>query len=90
MPNRKDDVYGDHISGKFNDELNEPKTQFLNMGGMVESQVEQAIQSLVDSDGQLAEKVRLGDKLVDKMKWTWMKPSWSSPAGNRQPGTCAW
>ena len=54
MPNRKDDVYGDHISGKFNDELNELKTQFLNMGGMVESQVEQAIQSLVDSDGQLS------------------------------------
>src|SRR5690554_7052553 len=68
MPNRKDDVYGDHISGQFNDELNELKTQFLNMGGMVESQVEQAIQSLVDSDGQLAEKVRLGDKQVDKME----------------------
>src|SRR5690554_3359413 len=68
MPNKKDDVYGDHISARFNDELNELKTQFLNMGGMVESQVEQAIQALVESDGQLAEKVRLGDKQVDKME----------------------
>src|SRR5690554_3256084 len=68
MPNKKDDVYGDHISARFNDELNELKTQFLNMGGMVESQVEQAILALVESDGQLAEKVRLGDKQVDKME----------------------
>ena len=30
MPNKKDDVYGDHISHKFNDELMELKTQFLS------------------------------------------------------------
>ncbi|GGC64333.1 phosphate signaling complex protein PhoU [Marinobacter halophilus] len=68
MPNKKDDVYGDHISEKFNDELTELKTQFLNMGGLVESQVEHAIQALVDNDGQLAEQTRLNDKIVDKME----------------------
>ncbi len=68
MPTKKDDVYGDHISHKFNDELMELKTQFLNMGGLVESQVERAIQALVDGDGQLGEQVRVGDKQVDKME----------------------
>ncbi|HBC34510.1 MAG TPA: phosphate transport system regulator PhoU, partial [Marinobacter adhaerens] len=29
MPTKKDDVYGDHISHKFNDELMELKTEFL-------------------------------------------------------------
>ena len=68
MPNSKDDVYGDHISHKFNDELMELKTEFLKMGGVVESQVEQAIQALMDSDGQLAEQVRARDKDVDQME----------------------
>ena len=68
MPNKKDDVYGDHISHKFNDELMELKTEFLKMGGVVESQVEQAIQALMDSDGQLAEQVRARDKDVDQME----------------------
>ena len=68
MPNKKDDVYGDHISHKFNDELMELKTQFLKMGGMVETQVERAVQVLVDGDSHLAEEVRANDKKVDKME----------------------
>ena len=68
MPDRKDDVYGDHISHKFNDELMELKTQFLEMGGAVESQVERAVKALIDSDGELAEQVRLKDKEVDKQE----------------------
>src|SRR5690554_4525393 len=68
MPNKKDDVYGDHISHKFNNELTELKTQFLEMGGLVESQVERAVQALVDGDGHLAEDVRAGDKKVDRME----------------------
>ncbi|WP_339843173.1 phosphate signaling complex protein PhoU [uncultured Halopseudomonas sp.] len=68
MTDQKDEVYGDHISNKFNDELMDLKTEFLKMGGMVESQVEQAIQALINSDGQLAETVRAGDKKVDRME----------------------
>lgn len=68
MTDKKDDVYGDHISNKFNDELMELKSEFLKMGGMVESQVEQAIQALVNNNAELAEQVRLGDKKVDRME----------------------
>ncbi|MFV8569767.1 phosphate signaling complex protein PhoU [Marinobacter sp. SBS5] len=68
MPNTKDEVYGDHISARFNDELTELKTQFLNMGGLVESQVEQAIEALTNNDSQLAEDVRQNDKKVDRME----------------------
>ncbi|MFO8142006.1 MAG: phosphate signaling complex protein PhoU [Marinobacter sp.] len=68
MPNKKDDVYGDHISAKFNDELTELKTQFLNMGGLVESQVANAVDALVNSDGELGEQTRIKDKAVDKME----------------------
>lgn len=45
MPDKKDDVYGDHISHKFNDELMALKSEFLEMGGLVESQVDRAITS---------------------------------------------
>ncbi|RMJ03146.1 Phosphate-specific transport system accessory protein PhoU [Marinobacter litoralis] len=68
MPDKKDHVYGDHISARFNDELTELKTQFLNMGGMVESQVERAIEALTNNDSQLAEDVRQNDKKVDRME----------------------
>jgi len=68
MPDNKDDVYGDHISHKFNNELMELKTEFLKMGGMVESQVDKAIKALIDGDGELAEKTRMKDKEVDKLE----------------------
>lgn len=68
MTDKKDDVYGDHISNKFNDELLDLKSEFLKMGGMVESQLERAIQALVDNDGHLADEVRAGDKKVDRME----------------------
>ncbi|WP_373187935.1 phosphate signaling complex protein PhoU [Halopseudomonas sp.] len=68
MTDKKDEVYGDHISHKFNDELMDLKTEFLKMGGMVESQVDRAIQALVNSDAQQAEEVRAGDKMVDRME----------------------
>ena len=68
MPNQKDDVYGDHISHKFNDELLALKTQFLKMGGMVESQVEKAIEALIDGDTHMADEIRANDTKVDKME----------------------
>ena len=68
MSDNKDDVYGDHISHKFNNELMELKSEFLKMGGMVESQVDNAIRALIDGDGELAEKTRVKDKDVDKLE----------------------
>lgn len=68
MPDNKSDIYGNHISAQFNEELAELKTKFLRMGGMVESQVENALTALVDNDSQLAEKVRAGDKQIDRFE----------------------
>ncbi|SHK18689.1 phosphate uptake regulator, PhoU [Marinobacter antarcticus] len=68
MPDKKDDVYGDHISNKFNDELMALKTRFLKMGGLVETQIDSAVKALVDGNGYLAEEIRAKDKLVDRME----------------------
>ncbi|MDX1456692.1 MAG: phosphate signaling complex protein PhoU [Marinobacter sp.] len=68
MPHQKDDVYGDHISHQFNEELAELKTEFLKMGGMVEQQLNDAVQALIESDSQLADEVRARDKVVDQME----------------------
>jgi phosphate transport system protein len=68
MPNNKDQVYGDHISERFNNELLELKTRFLEMGGLVEAQIGSAMQALTANDSVLAEQVRAGDRGVDQME----------------------
>ena len=68
MPNNKDQVYGDHISERFNNELLELKTRFLEMGGLVEAQLGNAVQALTANDSVLAEQVRTGDRGVDQME----------------------
>lgn len=68
MVANKDDVYGDHISNKFNDELLALKTRFLKMGGLVENQIDSALVALMKGDDELAEEIRGKDKLVDRME----------------------
>ncbi|MCK0163482.1 phosphate signaling complex protein PhoU [Marinobacter sp. S6332] len=68
MPSKKDDVYGDHISNRFNDELLALKTRFLKMGGLVETQIESALKALAEGDGYLAEEIRANDRTVDRME----------------------
>jgi len=68
MKKDKDDVYGDHISREFNDELSALKADFLRMGGMVEEQLTDAVTALIDGDGHMADEVRAKDKLVDKLE----------------------
>lgn len=68
MPTQQDEVYGDHISQQFNEELVELKTEFLKMGGMVEQQLNDGIQALIENDAQLADDVRARDKVVDQME----------------------
>lgn len=62
------DAHSHHISQQFNTELDEVKTHMLEMGGLVEKQVSDAIQSLLEADSGLAEKVKQGDKLINKME----------------------
>jgi phosphate transport system protein len=68
MPNNKDQMYGDHISERFNNELLELKTRLLEMGGLVEAQLGNAVQALTANDSVLAEQVRTGDRGVDQME----------------------
>lgn len=61
----KDD-YTHHISQQFNTELEEVKSNFLAMGGLVERQVSDAITSLLEADSALAERVQKNDKQINK------------------------
>lgn len=60
--------HSQHISQQFNDELSELKNHLLVMGGLVEKQVSDAVQSLISGDGGLAEEVRSKDEEVDSME----------------------
>lgn len=62
------DVHSHHISQQFNIELDEVKTHLLEMGGMVEKQVSDAIRALVDSDSGIAADVKVGDKTINAME----------------------
>ena len=57
-----------HISQKFNDELERIKAHLLEMGGLVESQVGDAIKAIVSADSQLATKVREADNQINQME----------------------
>lgn len=62
------DEYSQHISQQFNSELEEVRTNFLAMGGMVEKQVADAIASLLDANSRLAEQVQDTDKQINAME----------------------
>lgn len=62
------DSHTRHISQQFNSELSELKSQLLVMGGMVEQQVQSAIDALVNNNAELADAVRLKDKEVDRIE----------------------
>lgn len=57
----------DHISQQFNNELEMLRQHFLTMGGIVETQVQDAVQALLDANGELAEEVRAKDAAVNEL-----------------------
>ncbi|MDX2463876.1 MAG: phosphate signaling complex protein PhoU [Porticoccus sp.] len=57
-----------HISKQFNDDLEEIKTSMLEMGGLVEKQVGDAIRALEDADSSLAERVIEVESQIDEME----------------------
>jgi phosphate transport system protein len=59
---------GHHISGQFDRELEDIRNKVLTMGGLVEQQIELAIQAFVLNDMELAEKVVKQDNQVDAME----------------------
>ncbi len=57
-----------HISGQFNAELDDIRHRVLAMGGLVERQLEQALDALSNLDAELAQKVIDGDHKVNGME----------------------
>ncbi|OON40301.1 phosphate transport system regulatory protein PhoU [Izhakiella australiensis] len=59
-----------HISGQFNAELENIRTQVMTMGGMVEQQLSDAILAMHNMDAVLAQQVIDGDQKVNMMEVT--------------------
>jgi len=57
-----------HISRQFNAELEDIRTRVLQMGGLVERQIGQAITALVNADTAVAEAVVTEDYKVNQME----------------------
>jgi phosphate transport system protein len=62
MPNH------DHISKQFDTELESIRASVLQMGGLVESQIKSAVESLVNSDVNLMNRVIEDDHRVNAME----------------------
>ncbi len=59
-----------HISRQFNAELEDIRSKVLQMGGLVEQQIEQALNALVQGDTALGEVVIMDDTKVNKLEVT--------------------
>jgi len=57
---------GEHISQRFNQDLEAIRTSVLEMGGMVEKQVSDAVRALIDANSQLAHQVLIKEDLIDQ------------------------
>ncbi|MEM7490595.1 MAG: phosphate signaling complex protein PhoU [Pseudomonadota bacterium] len=57
-----------HISAAFDRDLEAIQAMIMKMGGRVEEAIEKATVALVDSDADLADRVRRGDGLIDEME----------------------
>ena len=62
------DDFTHHISRQFNADLEEVRSHILAMGGMVEKQVVDSVQSLVEGDSGLASEVISNEKQVNGME----------------------
>ncbi len=59
---------GQHISQRYNEELEDIRNKVLQMGGLVESQAEKAVKALLEHDKDLAKVVANGDEEVNQME----------------------
>jgi len=59
---------GQHISHKFNEEIEDIRNKVLIMGGMVEQQTMDALEALASGDIELAERVVQKDSLVNELE----------------------
>lgn len=57
-----------HISQRFNEELEEIRNHVMTMGGMVEQQIASAIEALVEGDSELGQRVVRDDHKVNNLE----------------------
>ncbi len=57
-----------HISRKYNEELESLRNKVMTMGGLVEKQSKNALEALIKGDSSLAETVATSDYLVNSME----------------------
>lgn len=57
-----------HTSKQFDEDLEDVREHVLNMGGLVEQQVANAVRALVEGDGELGEAVARGDFEVNRLE----------------------
>jgi phosphate transport system protein len=62
------DQHRQHISGQFNDELDAMKQHLLEMGGLVEQQLGQAVDALLRRDSGQAAAVIASDQEINRMQ----------------------
>jgi phosphate transport system protein len=60
--------FENHIMTQFDEELEEIRTQLMEMGGKVEQQLKNAIQAVIKADSNLAEEVIREERFVDEME----------------------
>ena len=60
--------FGQHSSSQFNEEMESIRSHLMEMGGLVEKQVIDALQSLLQGDSELAERVRENEDKVDSLE----------------------
>ena len=59
---------GQHISRRFNEDLEHVRSDVLKMGGLVEAQFDSAIKALAEGDSELALRVAESDYKVNRME----------------------
>jgi phosphate transport system protein len=64
----KNDAHSHHISQRFNVELDRIRNQLMEMGGLVEQQMDRALRAIIHQDTALAEKVIHGDERINRME----------------------
>ncbi|MGI9465359.1 MAG: phosphate signaling complex protein PhoU [Aestuariivirgaceae bacterium] len=57
-----------HIVKSFDEDLNHIESLLLEMGGLVETQINDAVRALTRRDCELGEKVRKDDKRIDELE----------------------
>jgi len=62
------ELFTQHISRKFNTELENLRTLVSNMGGLVEQQLGQAVEAIVSADSELGLEVARRDVEVNRME----------------------